>query len=48
MLRNFEEHGQKMKKTYPNLNLLQLFLWIIFALSMNDSNSNRKEFEIPR
>jgi len=39
MLRNFEERGQKMKKTYPNLNLLQPFLWIIFALSMNDSNS---------
>jgi len=26
MLRNFEEHDQKMKKTYPNLNLLQPFL----------------------
>jgi len=26
MLRNFKEYGQKMKKTYPNLNLLQPFL----------------------
>jgi len=48
MLRNFKEYGQKMKKTYPNLNLLQPFLWILFTSNMNDSNSNRKECEIPR